>query len=74
MWEAIALEFSDVPTVTNALQIAIRFTMAIVLGGLLGFDRERHQRTAGLRTHMLVALGAAAFVIAPSRRASSRRE
>jgi putative Mg2+ transporter-C (MgtC) family protein len=35
------------------------------LGGLLGYERERHGKAAGLRTHMLVALGAALFVLVP---------
>ena len=34
-----------------------RVFLAFVLGGLVGFERERTQRPAGLRTHMLVAAG-----------------
>jgi putative Mg2+ transporter-C (MgtC) family protein len=33
-----------------------------VLGGLIGFERQYRQRTAGLRTNVLVAVGAALFV------------
>lgn len=36
--------------------------LAMVLGGLVGLDREIVQRPAGLRTHMLVAGAAAVFV------------
>jgi putative Mg2+ transporter-C (MgtC) family protein len=36
-----------------------------MLGAVLGYERERHESAAGLRTHMLVALGAALFVVAP---------
>jgi putative Mg2+ transporter-C (MgtC) family protein len=36
--------------------------VAFVLGGLIGFERQWRQRTAGLRTNVLVAVGAAAFV------------
>jgi putative Mg2+ transporter-C (MgtC) family protein len=36
--------------------------IAFVLGGLIGFERQYRQRTAGLRTNLLVAVGAAAFV------------
>jgi putative Mg2+ transporter-C (MgtC) family protein len=39
-----------------------RLVLALVLGGLLGWDRERHDKPAGLRTHMLVSLGSASFV------------
>jgi len=37
-------------------------SVAFVLGGLIGFERQYRQRTAGLRTNVLVAVGAAAFV------------
>nr|WP_246712385.1 MgtC/SapB family protein [Rhizobium rosettiformans] len=36
-----------------------------MLGGILGYERERKGRSAGVRTHMLVAVGAALFVIGP---------
>ena len=42
---------------------ATRLVVAVLLGALLGYDRERRDSAAGLRTHMLVALGAALFVI-----------
>ncbi|TFY99129.1 MgtC/SapB family protein [Ramlibacter humi] len=38
--------------------------MAALLGGLLGLERELSHKAAGLRTHMLVALGSAMFVVA----------
>jgi putative Mg2+ transporter-C (MgtC) family protein len=41
-----------------------RVFVAFLLGGLVGFERERIQRPAGLRTHMLVAAGAACFTVA----------
>lgn len=37
---------------------------AVILGGLVGLERELRGRWAGLRTHMLVCLGAALFVVA----------
>jgi putative Mg2+ transporter-C (MgtC) family protein len=40
---------------------AIRLGAALVLGGLIGFERERRHRPAGLRTHMLVSVAAALF-------------
>lgn len=45
--------------------VAVRLLLAAVLGGILGFERERKARSAGVRTHMLVAVGAALFVIGP---------
>jgi len=43
--------------------MVFRLLLAGVLGGLIGFEREAHGRPAGLRTHILVALGAALFTI-----------
>jgi putative Mg2+ transporter-C (MgtC) family protein len=40
-----------------------RLVGAALLGGLLGHERQRSGKVAGLRTHMLVALGSATFVI-----------
>ncbi|MBJ9973872.1 MgtC/SapB family protein [Pseudomonas sp. S75] len=39
--------------------------MAAVLGAVLGFEREHRGKSAGVRTHMLVSMGAALFVLAP---------
>ena len=62
---AIQEEFSDLPDAARVTRIAVRLLMAAVLGGLLGLERERKGKSAGLRTHMLVALGAALFVLIP---------
>jgi len=48
----------------SIIDAAIRFTLAVVFAGAVGWDRELRNRPAGLRTHMLVALGAAGFTIA----------
>ncbi len=40
-----------------------RLTLAAVLGGAIGFERELREREAGLRTHLLVCLGSALFTI-----------
>lgn len=45
-------------------EIAIRLAMAAICGAAIGFERENQRKPAGLRTHMLVALGSAAFTIA----------
>jgi putative Mg2+ transporter-C (MgtC) family protein len=39
-----------------------RLVLAMLLGAMLGWDRERHDKPAGLRTHVLVSLGSASFV------------
>jgi putative Mg2+ transporter-C (MgtC) family protein len=44
-------------------EIAARLGSALLLGGLIGFERQWRQRMAGLRTNALVAIGAAGFVV-----------
>ena len=51
--------FSDVDYIT-----VVRVLLAFVLGGVVGFERERVRRPAGLRTHMLVSAGSACFTVA----------
>jgi len=46
---------------------AISLCTAFILGGLIGLERQYRQRTAGLRTNILVAVGAAIFVDAANR-------
>ncbi len=46
----------------SLLGTAVSLVTAFVLGGLIGFERQYRQRTAGLRTNVLVAVGAALFV------------
>ncbi len=65
IWSTLVHEFSDVPDLSTITRIAVRLTIAAVLGGVLGYERERKGRSAGLRTHMLVAVGAALFVLGP---------
>lgn len=47
----------------NAVSILVRILLAALAGGLVGVEREFHGRAAGLRTHMLVSLGAALTAI-----------
>ncbi len=37
--------------------VVLRLIIAVLLGGFIGYERERHRRAAGLRTHVLVCLG-----------------
>lgn len=58
-------ELSFLPLLTvQDFELAGRLLLAFVLGAVVGYERERHRRPAGLRTHMLVAGGAAAFTVA----------
>ena len=65
IWLTIISEFSDVPDLSTLTRITVRVVLAAVLGGILGLDREKKGRSAGVRTHMLVAVGAALFVLGP---------
>ena len=65
IWSTLRSEFADIPDAGEATRIVLRLGMAVILGGLLGYERERMGKAAGLRTHMLVALGAAIFVLVP---------
>lgn len=65
IWKTIQADFSDLPGIVQVTQMTIRLLLAAICGGLLGYERERAGKEAGLRTHMLVALGAAFFVLVP---------
>jgi putative Mg2+ transporter-C (MgtC) family protein len=43
------------------LDVCLRITVAAILSAIVGYDRERHDHPAGLRTHILVGLGSALF-------------
>lgn len=61
--ETFMSEFSDLTDVGEVTRILLRLTLAAFLGGLLGIEREKKGKAAGVRTHMLVAMGAALFVL-----------
>ncbi|HGM5553263.1 MgtC/SapB family protein [Pseudomonas putida] len=65
VWETLQAEFADIGDASQLTRITVRLLMAAVLGGILGFEREHKGKAAGVRTHMLVALGAALFVLVP---------
>ena len=46
--------------------LLLRLAAAVLLGGIIGFEREMDEQPAGFRTHMLVSLGAALFTVAGS--------
>ena len=48
----------------SSLELIGRLALALTLGAVLGLERETRHKTAGLRTHSMVALGAALFTIA----------
>ncbi|MFL5941603.1 MAG: MgtC/SapB family protein, partial [Gaiellaceae bacterium] len=58
----LQLASSTLPTL-NWDESLLRLALAATLGGLIGVERELREREAGLRTHLLVALGSALFTI-----------
>ena len=71
MWEEVsstlAEEFSSLPDAAEVTRVMVRLLLAALLGGIVGYEREHKGKAAGLRTHMLVAMGAALFVLVPER-------
>jgi putative Mg2+ transporter-C (MgtC) family protein len=68
-WDRISAtvvsEFSDLPDLEALTRVVMRLLIAALLGGMLGLQREYHGKEAGVRTHMLVAIGSALFVLVP---------
>ena len=62
---ALAAEFSDITDVSDLVRITVRLSVAAILGALLGIEREAKGKAAGVRTHMLVAVSCALFVLIP---------
>ncbi len=61
----VAGQFSDLNDIAGATRLLLRLLLAAVLGGVLGWEREARGKAAGMRTHMLVCVGAALFVLVP---------
>ncbi|MGH7846790.1 MAG: MgtC/SapB family protein [Candidatus Binatia bacterium] len=62
IWEELII---GLPDKRQLARLMIRLAAAMLLGAVIGAQRERSGKPAGLRTHMLVSLGAALFVLAP---------
>lgn len=62
-WEELT---SGLPNASQLVHVIIRLVAATLLGAIVGIQRERAGKPAGLRTHILVTLGTAVFVLACS--------
>jgi putative Mg2+ transporter-C (MgtC) family protein len=51
------------PTVITEIDIVIRLCLAFAAGGIIGFERSSRRQVAGLRTHILIALGACCLML-----------
>lgn len=47
----------------NLFSVTLRLALSLVMGGLLGMEREQKQRPAGFRTYMLVCMGSALVML-----------
>lgn len=63
LWQELT---SGLPDKEQLARVVIRLAAAAILGSVIGFERERAGKAAGLRTHILVALGTCVFVVACS--------
>jgi putative Mg2+ transporter-C (MgtC) family protein len=54
---------SDYLTNNNWLNICVRLLFALLIGAMIGLERQLKHKPAGLRTHMLVSLGSAVFTL-----------
>ena len=65
MLEIIWMELtSGMPDRAELAHVVIRLVAAILLGAVVGYEREQAGKEAGLRTHILVAMGTTLFVLA----------
>jgi putative Mg2+ transporter-C (MgtC) family protein len=63
--DAIQQDFQDFSDPVWMARVAVRLFIAALLGGLIGYQRQLNGKSAGSRTHMLVSMGAALFIVGP---------
>lgn len=59
VWNDVSTSFEATPPMVAA----VRLIVAVLLGGMIGFEREVNSRSAGLRTHILISMGACLFAL-----------
>ena len=55
-----------IPDLQQVIRVTVRMSSALIVGTAIGLQRELTHKPAGLRTHMLVALGTALFIVGPT--------
>jgi putative Mg2+ transporter-C (MgtC) family protein len=63
--QVIGSEFADIQDLEQLTRVSLRLLLAALLGAILGIEREHAGKAAGVRTHMLVSMGGALFVLGP---------
>jgi putative Mg2+ transporter-C (MgtC) family protein len=65
---------TTMPSAPELLQIGLRLFVALVVGGLVGLQRELTHKPAGLRTHMLLSVGTALILVAADESGMSKSD
>ena len=60
-WEELSFGFPDV---RQLVHVIIRLTASVILGAVIGLQREKAGKPAGIKTHILATLGTTVFVLA----------
>ena len=55
---------TTMPDLRELVRVLVRLLAALAVGALIGYEREKRGKAAGLRTHMLVSMGTTLFVVA----------
>lgn len=63
MFETLISEFADPFAALPWPVMLMRMVFAVLLGGMIGWEREIHTKAAGLRTHILISLAACLFTL-----------
>ena len=71
LWQELV---DDFPGNVEIARLTVRLLFAVILGGVLGFQRAEAGKAAGMRTYMLVTLGAALVVLLPQLAGMSSEE
>ena len=63
MWTLLSNEWNDAFAGVDWPIAALRMMSAVILGGIVGLEREWRKKPAGLRTHILISLAASLFIL-----------
>ena len=63
MLTGVGFEFMDYLRELNFASIFLRFSLAVICGGIIGMERGKKRHAAGLRTHLIVCIGSASVMM-----------
>ena len=72
--DVLRAELADLGNLAEHVRVVVRLFVATALAACLGWERERSGAVAGLRTHMLVALGVAVMIVGSQQSGISQAE